>query len=557
MPVSSVGSGLDIKAIVDALVKADLTPAQNRLNQREVNFSTQLSALGLIKSSLAKMQTTMAKLTDLSQAYSLKSTISDESIISATVNGEASSGTYQIEVKQLATKQNLASAAFVNSSTVIGSGSITIDFGTYSADYSSFTANPDKASVTINIAPGATTLAGIRDAINNRNSGVQASIIQDSQGARLTLLSPETGQATAMKITVVDDDGTHSDTAGLSALAYDPTTGVNSLTQTVEAKNSEVMVNGLLLTQSSNQLKDAIAGITLNLKKAQPGTLVDLKIENDKNQLKAMVNEFIKQYNDTMTTINSLTSYNSTTKKGGPMQSDAGIRNLKLNLSKLVSEPVGDLNNPIRTLKDTGIKTNEKGLLVMDETKFTEALDNHYMEIGTLFAKTATVTDSNVRIKSVGTTVKAGNYDLIVDSFTPGVELLGTIGGVHASSSDGLTLSGTGDFKGLSVDILAGGTGSRGKITVTDGLAAKFNDLLKIYLDEKNGEFATRTTQLDKRVEEIAKEREQLEVRAEILTKRYTKQFVALDVLLVKMQGASDFLSQQLANLPQLNRKSR
>ncbi|STX47615.1 flagellar hook-associated protein 2 [Legionella hackeliae] len=267
-----------------------------------------------------------------------------------------------------------------------------------------------------------------------------------------------------------------------------------------------------------------------------------------------MVNEFIKQYNDTINTINSLTSYNATTKKGGLMQSDAGIRSLKLNLSKLVSEPIGDSSNTIRALSDIGIKTNEKGLLVMDDTKFTDAIDNHYEEIGTLFAKTATASDSNVRIKSVGTTIKAGSYDLTVDSYTPGVDLTGKIGGIHATSSENLTLSGTGDFKGLAVDILGGGTGSRGKITVTDGLAAKFSDLLKVYLDDKNGELSTRTAQLDKRVAQLGEEREQLQIKADMLTKRYTKQFVALDSLLVKMQGASDFLTQQLANLP-LNRK--
>ncbi|CEK10877.1 flagellar filament capping protein FliD [Legionella hackeliae] len=554
MAVSSVGSGLDIKAIVEALVTADLTPAQNRINKQEATFSTQLSALGLIKSSLAKLQTTMNKLTDISQVYALKSTISDDSIFSATVSSEATPGSYQVEVKQLATKQNLATTAFANPTTAVGSGSITIDFGTYNADYSAFTANPDKASVTINIAPGSNTLTAIKDAINNSGSGVQASIIQDSQGSRLTLLSPETGKAMAMKISVVDNDGTNTNSTGLSALAYDPTAGINSLTQTVEAKNSEVMVNGLLVTQSTNQLKDVITGVTLNLKKAEPGKLVDLKVENDKTLLKSMVNEFIKQYNDTINTINSLTSYNATTKKGGLMQSDAGIRSLKLNLSKLVSEPIGDSSNTIRALSDIGIKTNEKGLLVMDDTKFTDAIDNHYEEIGTLFAKTATASDSNVRIKSVGTTIKAGSYDLTVDSYTPGVDLTGKIGGIHATSSENLTLSGTGDFKGLAVDILGGGTGSRGKITVTDGLAAKFSDLLKVYLDDKNGELSTRTAQLDKRVAQLGEEREQLQIKADMLTKRYTKQFVALDSLLVKMQGASDFLTQQLANLP-LNRK--
>ncbi|WED44152.1 flagellar filament capping protein FliD [Legionella cardiaca] len=554
MAVTSVGSGLDIKAIVEALVTADIAPAKKRLDTQESKFSTQLSALGLIKSSLAKLQTSMTKLADISQLYSLKSSVSDETILSASVNANATTGSYQIEVQQLAAKQNLASAAFTNANTTVGSGSITIDFGTYNADNSAFTANPDKASVTINIAPGTDSLAAIRDAINNSGSGVQASIIQDSQGARLTLLSPETGKAMAMKISVVDNDSNNNDATGLSALAYDPTIGNNSLTQTVAAKDSEIKINGLLLTQSTNQLKDAIPGITLDLKKAQSGTLVNLKIEHNQASLTTMVNDFIKQYNDAITTINSLTSYNATTKKGGVMQSDAGVRALKLNLNKLISEPIGDSSNTIRTLADIGIKTNEKGLLEMNTEKFNAALSDHYDEIGALFAKTATATDSSVRIKSVGSSVKAGSYDLALSTFTPGVTLSGTIGGINATSSDGLTLSGTGDVRGLSLEILAGGTGSRGKITVTDGLAVKFNDLLSNYLDDKKGELSTRTDQLNKRLEKLDTEREQLEVRATMISKRYTKQFTALDTLLVKMQGASDFLSQQLANLPQLNR---
>lgn len=555
MAVSTVGSGLDIKAVAAALVAADLAPAQRRLDKQESNFSTQLSGLGLVKSSLAKLQTAMAKLADINQLYSLQTTISDDSIFSATVTNDASSATYQVEVQQLATRQNLASTAFASANTTVGTGSITIDFGTYSANDTVFTANPAKSSVTINITPANNSLAAIRDAINNSNAGVQASIVQDSQGARLTLLSPDTGKAMAMKVSVVDNDGTNNNATGLSALAYDPTTGINSLTQTVVAKDSEVKVNGLLLTQSSNQLKDAIPGVTLNLKKAQPGTLVDFKLENSKTNLTAKVNEFIKQYNDTMTTINSLTNYNAQAKKGGPLQSDAGVRAIKLSLSKLISDTVGDSSNPIRSLADIGIKTNDKGLLEMNTEKFNAALDTHYDDIGALFSKTATASDSNVRVKSVGINVKAGSYALVLNTFNPGVSLSGTIGGLSAISSDGKTLNGTGNFKNLSLDILAGSTGARGSITVVDGLASKFNDLLSTYLDESKGTLVVRTNQINKQVEKLGDERDQLQVRSDMLTKRYTKQFTALDTLLVKMQGDGDFLNQQLANLPQLNRK--
>nr|WP_302473927.1 flagellar filament capping protein FliD [Legionella sp. PL877] len=547
---------MDIKAIVESLVQADLSPAQRRLDKQEASFITQLSALGQIKSSLAKLQTSLTKLSDLAQFYTLKSSISDDSVFSTTINeNNAAAGNYQIEVQQLATRQNLASIAFSNSSDTIGSGSITIDFGAYSADNSTFTLNPDKESVTINIVSGSDNLLAIKDAINRSGAGIQANIVQDSQGARLTLTSPETGEDLAMRISVVDDDGINNDASGLSVLAYDPTVGTMSLTQTVAAQNSEVKINGLLLTQNSNQLKDAIAGVTINLKKAQPGSLVDLKIENDKTKLTGLVNDFIKQYNDTMATINALSGYDPVAKKGGLLQSDAGVRALKLNLSKLIGEPLTGTNNPFRTLTDIGIKTNENGQLVMDEKKFNTALESNYDAIGVLFAKTATTTDSNVHIKTVGSQVKAGSYDLILDSFTPGSILSGTIGGVHATSTDGITLSGTGTFRGLSVEILAGSTGNRGQIQVSDGLATKFNNLLTNYLDEKSGDFATRANQLNKRLETIGDAREQLTFRASMLAKRYTRQFVGLDALLVQMQSASDFLSQQLANLPKLNNR--
>ncbi|MCC5015923.1 flagellar filament capping protein FliD [Legionella sp. 31fI33] len=553
---SGVGSGLDVKGIVDALVQADITPTKNRLDKQEASITTQLSALGQIKSALSNLQTSMIKLSNINQFYALKSSVTDTSILSASVSNDASAGQYQIEVQTIATKQNLASTSYTNSSSTVGNGSITIDFGTYSNNNTVFTANPNKQSVTINVAPGQDSLSAIRDAINNSGSGVQANIVQDSSGYRLTLSSPETGQSLAMRISVIDNDGTNNNSTGLSALAFDPTIGNNSLVQTTVAKDSQVSINGLLLTQSSNQLKNAIEGVTIDLKKAQPGTLVDLTIANNDSQLTNAVNEFIKQYNDTMTTINALTSYNAETKKGGTLQADSGVRNLKLNLSKLLGEPLAKSGSTVLTLADIGIKTNKQGLLEMDSEKFNTAVASNYDTIASLFAKTATATDTNIRIKSVGNGVKTGVYNLVITSFVPGTSLSGTIGGVNATSSDGLTLKGTSSFQGLSVEVLAGSTGARGQIEITDGLAVKLSNLVTNYLGD-TGDLSTKTEQLNGRLGDIDTQRAQLTTKASTLSNRYTKQFTALDALLVKMQSTSDFLTQQLANLPQLTANRR
>lgn len=108
-----IGSGLDIKAIVDALVKAEISPTKNRLDRQEANLSTQLSALGQIKSALAKLQTSIMKLTDMTQFQALTANVSDSTSLSASITSiDATTGNYQIQIQQLATQQILPQPLF-------------------------------------------------------------------------------------------------------------------------------------------------------------------------------------------------------------------------------------------------------------------------------------------------------------------------------------------------------------------------------------------------------------------------------------------------------------
>lgn len=555
MSSPGIGSGLDVKTIVEALVKADIGPAKSRLDRHEAKLSTQLSAIGQVKAALAKLQDSMYKLSNLSQFQTLSAAVSNTSVLTASITGNgATAGNYQIQVQQLATQQSLASAPLLNSTSTIGSGSLTIQFGTYSNSNTTFTPNPNQQSVSITIGPNESSLIGIQDAINNSNAGVQASIVQDNLGARLTLVSKTTGQASSMRISVVDNDGNNTDAAGLSALAYDPTSGVSNLTQTVAALDSQVTINGLLLTQSSNQLQTAIEGVNINLLSAQPGVPVNLTIANNQQQTTDMINGFMEQYNNTMTTINSLTNYNKETKNMSVLQSDSSIRNLKFNLANLIGQSLDYIKGPIKSLVDLGFKTDRKGLLSLDSNTFNAVLANNYAAIGTLFAKTGSATDPDVRVSAVGMGIEEGPYSLNISQYTPGVSLSGSISGVNAISTDGITLTGTGNLGELSLEILGGSTGSRGYIHVNDGFAVLFHNLILDYLGDK-GDLTTKTNQLKGYIKDIDAEREQLGMRAMTLSDRYTKQFSALDSLLMKMQKTSQFLTQQLANLPQTNQK--
>ena len=68
--LGSVGSGLNVDAIVSALVNAELAPRQSSLDRRETAFNAELSAIGTLQSALSDIQTNLESLdvvTDFNQ----------------------------------------------------------------------------------------------------------------------------------------------------------------------------------------------------------------------------------------------------------------------------------------------------------------------------------------------------------------------------------------------------------------------------------------------------------------------------------------------------------
>lgn len=536
-----IGSGLDIKGMVEAMVKADIARPQSRHDKKLDSVNTDLSAIGQLKSSLSNLQTTLSNLSNISQFYKMKSAISDPAYFSATVTEQALPGVYQVQVQALAQAQSLASGYFANSATTIGSGNITINFGTYSSDLSTFTSNTDASPVNITIAPGSDSLTAICDAINAADSDVSACIVQDSLGSRLSI-SSQTGVNYAMQIT-----------SDIAALNYDPTTSTTALTQTMAAQNSLVQINGLLLNQNSNQLDNAISGISLNIKQADTNQTISLTVEKNQEQLTSSVRDFVKKYNETMTFLNNVTSYNKEAKKPGYFQGDSQIKNLKADLYQAVANFTAASSSagaPL-TLADIGINTTKTSLLEIDEEAFSNAVATNYASIGALFAKSVVATDPSIQVNSVDTKACAGAYDVVLNDFIPGVSMSGSIGGLPATSTDGVTLTGSANLSSLSVSVLAGSTGDRGQILVNDGLAVLMDHLLDKYIG-KQGEFDLRTQTLDKQATELAKTQEQILTRTEALTKKYMKQWNAVDLLISDLQSTSGMLTQLLTNLPQL-----
>lgn len=412
---TGIGSGLDVESLVSQLVQAEAKAPTQRLNRKEANLEAELSALGSVKGALSDFRSSLSKLNDLSAFQKRSASSSDSSLFTASATSDAAEGSYGVEVSQTAQAHKIASSAFAESGTVVGTGELTFQFGTYDSGANSFSVNPDKASQTVTIDSTANTLEGVRDAVNEADIGVQATIVNDGTGARLVFASEDSGEANSLKVGVADDDGNNTDTNGLSQLAYDPTAAAGSgknLSETVAARDAEAIIDGITVTSDTNTLSNVIDGVSITLKEADVGNTQTLDVSLNKGSVESAVNGFVESFNAAINNFNQLTDYDPETEKAGPLIGDATVRSVESQMRSLISDTVPGLDGAVRSLADIGISTQRDGTLAVDSGELSDALENNYDDVGKLFAATATASDSQVEyVRSSDSTV-TGNYDL-------------------------------------------------------------------------------------------------------------------------------------------------
>lgn len=133
---------------------------------------------------------------------------------------------------------------------------------------------------------------------------------------------------------------------------------------------------------------------------------------------------------------------------------------------------------------------------------------------------------------------------------TAGVDVAGTIGGVAATGS-GKTLTAAIDTpaEGLKVIVEGGALGARGSLQFTRGIGAMFDALLQGYVED-DGVVDAKADGVQATVASLDKRKIQLEARLELIEAAYRRQYVALDATIAQMSATSQYLTQQLANLP-------
>lgn len=355
-----VGSGLDVATLVSQLVAAKKAPQQNQITSQAASANTQLSALGQINAALSALQSAMASISDGSAFSAHSVTSSDTDVLNATATGTAVAGSYKIEVTQLASALKASSGAFTDSSTQIGTGTLTITVG--------------GQAMNLSVDGSHGSLASIRDAINNAsdNPGVSATIVNGTDGAHLVLSGTRTGAANGFTVSSSGGDG------GLAALNYDPAASSgNGLSVINAASDALYTIDGLAANSAGNSISTAIDGLTLNLSTLGTSTV---SVANDPSKATSALTNLVNTYNSFVGIYQNLTKYDATTKTAGAMIGDATLNGINSTLSRIIG---GSANGA--TLSSIGISLQVDGTLKLDNDKLSAALGDGGKQVSDLF----------------------------------------------------------------------------------------------------------------------------------------------------------------------------
>jgi flagellar hook-associated protein 2 len=464
-----IGSGLDVKGLVAKLMAVEQQPLTD-LQTKQTAYQSTISAFGTVKGALSTFQTALKSLMDPSTFRALSATPGDASILSSNATAGAVPGSYSVEVTRLAQAQKVASTGFANLSDVVGTGTLTFDFGTF--DGTSFTSN-GSASKSVAIGAGQQTLAGVRDAVNTAGIGVTASIVNDgsASGNRLVFTSASSGAANSLKISVADDDGNNVDAAGLSRLAFDPAAALGSgrnMTQNVAAQNALLTIDGIAVSKSTNSVTDAIQGVTLNLAKTNIGTPTTLTVAQDSKATTQAVQTFVTTYNNLHATLDNLTKYDPTTQAGSVLTGDSTVRLIQSQLRGVIGNPISGLSDNLNALSQAGVSYQTDGTLTLNSTKLAAAINANFSGIGKLFAAIGQASDSLVGVSATGDKTQSGTYAVTVTQ-------LPTQGNLAGTAAAGLTITaGVNDQLAVTVDGVATTvTLAAGTYASSDALAAE------------------------------------------------------------------------------------
>lgn len=378
---AGAGSGLDLESVIAASVDAKKAQLMQPITTKKTNTQITLSGVGQLKSAIASFVTTLQAMAkdDAFNKRSINITQDkDKPVLKVESKAGASNGQYDISVEQLA-KTSKFDGTFDSSTTplITQDGKLTFKAGDKTFD--------------VDVKAG-DSLQSIRKRINNDadNFGLSVNIMNTSDGkSKLMIDSGVSGSGKDLQIT----GNTTELTDNL----------VSKLTKSQSAQDAKIKVDGNELTSATNTFDGTIVGLKLTvLRESDSTTTTDasnnpvktyssnkVEVTTDKAGIKDMVKSFVDGYNALVKKSNELGKRNSivagkSQNDGGALAGDATTRAVINMMNGAITEP-SQKSSTYSTIFQMGVKMDNKGVLSIDDTKFSEAIDKNFDQVVAVF----------------------------------------------------------------------------------------------------------------------------------------------------------------------------
>lgn len=288
--------------------------------------------------------------------------------ITASIVQDASGSRLALVGNSTGTRANFTVAD--GSSTAPAWSSAEVADASASLSASSFQISDGNSSATINVSTGS-TLADVASQINAQGLSLSASVVTDSAGAHLSILSSNGGSVT---------------------VGADP---VLTFTQASQGANASLKVDGVPVSSASNTVTGAITGMTLNLAGVTPGGQVTLGVAANTNTIDDTVAQFVSDYNSSISAVANQFTYNVATGSQGALGSDASVRTLQsvlLGIGGYSGSNSGSSNASTAgasTLTSLGITMNDDGTMSLDTGALNQAVAANSASVQNFFQGSA------------------------------------------------------------------------------------------------------------------------------------------------------------------------
>jgi flagellar hook-associated protein 2 len=442
--------------------------------------------------------------------------------VSVSVESGTEEGTYDLQILQLAKAHKVAGSSTASTTEDLGlSGTMSLGV-------------EDGESVEITIDEGM-TLAEIAEAVNavSDESGVSATILKvSSTSYRLVLSSVETGE------TITASDGSGGVLASLGVVDEE-----GGFTDELQAGQDAILVlDGVQVTRSSNDVDDLIDGMTFRLYQTTPeDTSIAVEVGADVSEVKEAVQALVDAYNafrEYAVTQQTLTS-SGTASEDSVLFGDGTLRSATLAVYDALNQTIDDT-----AMSLLGLTFDENNYLDLDETTLDEALLSNLDEVEALLSFQMDASSSNVMLLARGSSAPADfTLDIATDSdgalvsaSVNGDSSLFTVSGTRIIGAEGTAYEGftfvfTGD-EDQSIDI-----------SFSTGIAELLYNATEDLADSTDGTLQTLIDNLESTNDSLQSKSDTIRSAAETYRTNLTNRYAEYQAAISEAESTQDYLT--------------